>query len=122
MKDHMDNWIVVKSKSGRDKHGFPLGEFICRDGEDAMKLIQDLNIKDAVSSKYLGTCNRLCLSDQLEYFIELYDDTRGLNDASTLIQTDFIRFRLYLSNIITHLRYLCALERGDKDPAEELTP
>jgi hypothetical protein len=49
----MDNWFVVKSKSGKSKDGFPLGEVLLRSKKEAEQYLKELAIEDGIISKYL---------------------------------------------------------------------
>ena len=43
----MREWIVLTTKSGENKNGFPVGEFLCRNGiEEAKELAKELNFDD----------------------------------------------------------------------------
>ena len=50
----MENWIIVKSKSGKNKEdGCPIGQILCRSKNDIEQAIKDNSIHDPVLKKYL---------------------------------------------------------------------
>ncbi len=49
----MNDWVIVKSKSGNHKdHGYPLGEILIRDPKDIERSIKESEIHDPIITSY----------------------------------------------------------------------
>lgn len=63
MSDAIKDWVVVSSKSGMTKDGFPIGEILCRDAREVEYAIRDHKIHDPVVKPYT-----------IEYGVSFTDD------------------------------------------------
>lgn len=53
IQNSTENWVIVSSKSGKHKAGYPIGEILCRSSKDVEQAIKDHNIHDPVIRPYV---------------------------------------------------------------------
>lgn len=49
---NMEEWKILRSKSGKSPIGHPIGEYLCRSDADVKRIIEEKQILDAVIEKY----------------------------------------------------------------------
>jgi len=53
MDHEMKDWLVVESKSGYHKDGYPIGRILCRNKDFIPEIIKDHGIHDPIITPYL---------------------------------------------------------------------